>query len=89
MITREDVLSLGYLKKAVFHGSYRGMRFQLQKDSLEDETILKVYAWPEPFTFGKTPDEQKISQHFPFSNEGLDGSIQWLNEVYPSVKKNS
>ena len=87
MLTREDVLSLGYLKKAVFHGSYRGMRFQLQKDSLEDETILRAYAWPEPFTFDKTADELKISQHFGFTNEGLEQSIQWLNQVYPSIKK--
>ena len=87
MLTREDVLSLGYLKKAVFHGSYRGMRFQLQKETKEEETVLRAYAWPEPFTFAKTPDEQKVFQDFGFTNEGLEQSIDWLNQTHPTIAK--
>ena len=87
MLTRDDVLSLGYLKKAVFHGSYRGMRFQMQKSSRDEETILQVYAWPEPFTFGNTADELKISQEFSFDNDGLAQSVDWLNTVYPTITK--
>ena len=85
MLKREDVLSLGYLKKAIFRGSYRGMRFQMQIESKEDETILKVYAWPEPFTFDKTEDEKKISETFPFTNEGLEQSVDWLNSVHGQI----
>ena len=85
MLKREDVLSLGYLKKAVFRGSYRGMRFQMQKDTKEEETILKVYAWPEPFTFDKTADDLKVSQVFPFTTEGLDLAVDWLNETHPTI----
>ena len=88
MLTRDDVLSLGYLKKATFRGSYRGMRFQMQKASRDEETILLVYAWPEPFTFDKTADELKISQEFSFTNEGLAQSVDWLNSVHPTVIKN-
>ena len=87
MLTRDDVLSLGYLKKAVFHGSYRGMRFQMQKSSRDEETILQVYAWPEPFTFGNTADELKISQEFSFDNDGLAQSVDWLNTVHPTITK--
>ena len=87
MLTRDDVLSLGYLKKAVFHGSYRGMRFQMQKSSRDEETILQVYAWPEPFTFGNTADELKISQEFSFDNDGLAQSVDWLNTVHPTIPK--
>ena len=87
MLTRDDVLSLGYLKKAVFHGSYRGMRFQMQKSSRDEETILQVYAWPEPFTFGNTADELKISQEFSFDNDGLAQSVDWLNAVHPTITK--
>jgi len=87
MLTRDDVLSLGYLKKAVFHGSCRGMRFQMQKASREEETILLVYAWPEPFTFDKTDDELKVSQEFPFTNDGLEQSIDWLNSAHPAITK--
>jgi len=85
MLTRDDVLSLGYLKKAIFRGSYRGMRFQMQKASREEETILLVYAWPEPFTFDKTDDELKVSQEFPFTNDGLEQSIDWLNSAHPAI----
>ena len=88
MLTRDDVLSLGYLKKAIFRGSYRGMRFQMQKASCDEETILLVYAWPEPFTFDKTADELKISQEFSFTNDGLAQSVDWLNSVHPTVIKN-
>ena len=87
MLTRDDILSLGYLKKATFHGSYRGMRFQMQKTSRDEETILTVYAWPEPFTFGNTADELKISQEFPFTNDGLQQSVDWLNSVHPTITK--
>ena len=87
MLTRDDVLSLGYLKKAVFHGSYRGMRFQMQKSSCDEETILLVYAWPEPFTFDKTADDLKISQEFSFDNDGLAQSVDWLNTVHPTITK--
>ena len=87
MLTRDDVLSLGYLKKAVFHGSYRGMRFQMQKSSRDEETILQVYAWPEPFTFGNPADELKISQEFSFDNDGLAQSVDWLNTVHPTITK--
>lgn len=85
MLKREDVLSLGYLKKAIFRGSYRGMRFQMQKESREDETLLIVYAWPEPFTFDKTADELKVSQEFPFTDEGLKHSVDWLNQIHPTI----
>lgn len=85
MLKREDVLSLGYLKKAVFRGSYRGMRFQMQKEAKEEETILKVYAWPEPFTFDKTAEELKVSQEFPFTNDGLEQSVDWLNQIHGQI----
>ena len=87
MLKREDVLSLGYLKKAIFRGSYQGMRFQMQKDSRDDETILKVYAWPEPFIFDKTDEALKISQEFPFTNEGLEQSVEWLNRAHVTITK--
>ena len=64
MLTRDDVLSLGYLKKATFHGSYRGMRFQMQKSSREEETFLLVYAWPEPFTLPSLPMNLNCLRNF-------------------------
>lgn len=37
MIKREDILSLAYLKKADFSGSYQGMRFRFHKGEKETE----------------------------------------------------
>lgn len=80
MLKREDVLSIGYLKKAVFHGSYQGMRFLLRKAAKEEEVILEVFAWPEPYTFDKTDDSLKIRQEYPFTEEGIVQAVAWLNE---------
>lgn len=85
MLKREDVLSLGYLKKTAFRGSYQGMRFQMQKEEKEDEKLLKVYAWPEPFAFDKTEEEKKVDREFPFDNEGIDLAIVWLNEIHGKI----
>ena len=82
MLKREDVLSLGYLAKAKFNGSYRGMRFMLEKDG---EDGLKVWAWPEPYGFDYTQEEKK-SCTVTFDDEGLDQAIGWLNEIYEQFK---
>ena len=59
MLTREDFLSLNFVKKEDFTGSHKGMRFMLHQETVEEEKKLKVYIWSEPFCFDTTPDEQK------------------------------
>ena len=86
MLTREDFLSLNFVKKEDFAGSYKGMRFMLHQDPVEEEKKLKVYLWSEPFGFEATPDEQKISRLFEFSEQGLHQAIDWMNEQYESVR---
>ncbi len=81
MLKREDILSLGYLAKARFNGSHRGMRFMLEKG----DSGLEVWAWPEPFAFDYT-QEEKFSCRFSFDEDGLDQAINWLNEVYEKIK---
>lgn len=82
MLKREDILSIGYLKKTSFSGSCEGMRFLLQKEAREEETVLMVYAWPEPFAFAHTPPEQIRSCEKPFSEEGIVEAVAWLNSVH-------
>lgn len=86
MLTREDFLSLNFVKKEDFTGSHKGMRFMLHQETVEEEKKLKVYLWSEPFGFEATPDEQKIDRLFEFSEEGLRQAIDWMNEQYENVR---
>ena len=86
MLTRDDFLSLNFVKKEDFTGSHQGMRFMLHQETVEEEKKLKVYVWSEPFGFDATPDEQKLSELFAFSEEGLAQAINWMNERYAFVR---
>lgn len=86
MLTRDAFLSLNFVEKEDFTGSYQGMRFMLHQETVEDEKKLKVCVWGEPFGFDATPDEQKLSELFSFSEEGLEQAINWMNERYEFVR---
>lgn len=86
MLTRDDFLSLNFVKKEDFTGSYKGMRFMLRQENVEEEKKLKVYVWSEPFGFDATPDDKKLSELFTFSEEGLAQAINWMNERYELVR---
>lgn len=82
MIERKTFLALNFYKKEAFTGSYQGMRYRIVKVEEEDQKFLQAVCWPEPFSFAKTPDEQKIAEKFPYSEEGLCRIADWLNEKY-------
>lgn len=95
MITTEDVLNMNFYKKEKFTGSYKGMRYLLKKDSieqpsetpdtvLETKTVFRCYIWPGPYNFDSTPDEQKISKVFDFTEEGKQQAVDWMNEYWKS-----
>lgn len=86
MLTRADFLSLNFVKKEDFTGSHRGMRFMLHQEIIDEEKKLKVWIWSEPLGFEATPDENKISELFEFSEEGLTLAIKWMNERYELVR---
>lgn len=79
MIERKNVMPVNFLKKENFTGSDTGMRYRMEKASKEEETILKVTAWPEPYGFDATPEEEKICEYFPFTEEGIVNAVGWLN----------
>lgn len=79
MIKREDILSMEFLKKTEFTGCHQGMRYRLEGVQGENGIILKVTVWPEPFNFLKTPDDQKTSAAFSFSEEGVEEAVKWMN----------
>lgn len=87
MITTEDVLNMNFYKKEKFTGSYKGMRYLLKKDKDEDESdIFRCYVWPGPYNFDTTPEDEKSMHIFPFTEEGKQQAVDWMNEQWKSRK---
>lgn len=71
--------------KQPFLGSYKKMRFRVVCALPEEEGQDKQYlatTYPDLFCFEKTADEDKCSQHFPFTLEGRLEVIAWLDKKY-------
>ena len=83
MIDLSGMISVPLLKKEVFCGSEKGMRFRLAKVS-DEETGDKIQAviWPEPFNFEETEEKKKEYAYFSFSKEGIAEAVAWMNESY-------
>jgi hypothetical protein len=87
MITRKDVMPTNYYKKEAFTGSDAGMRYMLRKKEQEDAPVLlEAIVWPQPFSFEKTPDDQKVAETFTFDEEGIEKAITWLNGIHEERK---
>ena len=93
MIELHGQISMAFLKKSRFTGSYQGMRYLLQKaertkeqgsQEQEDktETVLEAGIGPEPFHYEKTEEEKKHKKDFPFHEDGLWEAVGWLNEEF-------
>ena len=77
-------LSLKALKKEPFSGSHCGMRYYLTATG----DTLTAFLYPEPWCFEATPEEQKEKKDFPFTQEGLDEAIAWMNDRYEADRLN-
>ena len=75
-------ISIQYIKKDDFTGSYKGMRYRLSKagDGME------VVIWPGPYNYIKTPDQKKQRKEFALTIEGKEEAVIWLNEQYVQQK---
>lgn len=82
MIQRTDLLQIPFYKKSCFTGSYKGMRYRIEKSSEDEQDCFLVYAFPGPYNFDSTADDTKIKSTFPFDSEGLGAVCDWLNETY-------
>ncbi len=84
MIERNSLYHIPYYNKAAFTGSYKGMRYKLEKvnadGSLPD--MLRATVWPGPFCFDATSDKKKESESFEFSDDGITAACDWLNDKY-------
>ena len=96
MINRPELLALEFYKSRPFKGSDKGIRYMIQKDTVEIPSEAEKQegdsaeeskpetktVLTEPFCFEVTPDEKKGSKQFEFSEEGLCDAISWLNESH-------
>lgn len=82
MITTEDILNMNFYKKEKFTGSYQGMRYLIKKASENDADIFKVYNWPGPYNFETTDESKKTAASFPFTPEGKQQVVDWLNDQW-------
>lgn len=76
-------ISLNFIKKEPFTGSFKGMRYQLMKENEELITVI----WPEPFCYEKTEESQKQRKAFALTKEGKEEAVCWLNEQYEAQKE--
>lgn len=82
MIDLDGMISIPYLKKTTFTGSYKKMRYLIKKVSVEDGDKICTIAWPGPLNFESTDEEKKVSHESEFTKDGIKMAVQWLNEYY-------
>ena len=93
MIERGDILSIPYLQKAAFSGSYEGLRFRFARkraqdpDGGEGKQMLEVTAWEAPYSYDATPEEKKQRMETELSEEGVLAGLDWLNGLWEADPK--
>ena len=79
---------LPYINRGVYTGSFSGMRYRMSKETREEEQkALQVVIYPEPFSFACTPEEKKEYRDWPFTPEGIEEAVAYLNEQYESRRE--
>lgn len=82
MFDEKDILPYGRFKYSQpYTGSKDGMRFKIvhPKPAEDEENLIYVETWPEPYCYEKTADELKKKTTFEYSEEGYESMISYLN----------
>lgn len=87
MIQRKDLLTFEFYKKEKFTGSFLGMRYLIQKETIDDSDLFAVFSWFGPYSFPATPEQEKTKQTFPFKEESLHEITDYLNDIYHNHSK--
>ena len=85
MISLKGWISIPFLKKSDFKGSYCGMRYRLSKINAEQKDQIQAQIWKGPKSYDQTEEEMETEQ-FPFSAQGIEEAVSWLNEKYKEKK---
>ena len=85
MITTEEILNMIFIKKKSLP-EVQGHALPCKKNYKDDaeNDIFRATVWPGPYNFATTPDDQKISATFPFTEEGKQQAVDWMNEQWRS-----
>ena len=87
-INRQDLLKLSFYKKTHYSGSFKGMRYRIEKheegEGEEKTTAFRAWVFPEPYSFDVTDDSKKSFKDFPFEERALDDIKAWLDDCYES-----
>ncbi|MBO5303438.1 MAG: GNAT family acetyltransferase [Lachnospiraceae bacterium] len=86
MIQRKDILAFNFYKKEKFTGSYKGMRYRIEKSEQEKETYFLATIWPGPYSYAATDSALKTEKTFPFKEESLNEITEYLNASYEAKK---
>lgn len=75
-----------------FFGSYKGMRYRLAREPLENVKFIPVdkrgpatlmaTVWPEPYSYSMTDKKLMTSENFEVSQEGFEAAVKWINDQY-------
>ncbi len=80
MIDLTGTMGIPLLKKSRFTGSSGPLRYVLEKRSSEEEgDRLAAVFWTGEKCSDATPEEDKTTELFPFTEEGLREAQAWLN----------
>lgn len=89
MVTKEHLLPYGRFKYAKpFTGSCEGMRYKIvhPKPSEGEENLIYVEVWPGPNSYENTDPSLITKTTFPYSEEGYNQILPYLNQVFEERK---
>ncbi len=89
-IDRKELFSISHYEYGqAYFGSCDGMRYRVARNPLANVIfepaekrvgeMLRASIWPEPYGYAHTDPELIKEEDFPFSAEGLDDAVRWLN----------
>ncbi|MBQ1548680.1 MAG: hypothetical protein IIZ61_09850 [Lachnospiraceae bacterium] len=84
MLTKDDILSLNYYRTgAEFTGSIGILRYKISPvfDEEKKPVSLAVYTWEGLYAFPETPSEEIEQRDFPFSDEGRESVVEYINSL--------
>ena len=100
MIERKSFYSLNFYEYGeAFFGSEGKMRYRLALEPLSNihwtprekwgEISLKASVWEGPMNYISTPEEKKENALFPFTDEGLEQAVVYIQEKCTACLKES
>ena len=81
-------ISLNYVKKEPYTGSFGDQRFKLEKyvPAEGEDAVLRLWLWPGPLCFEKTEEDKKSFSDYSMDQAGLDSAVDRLMEMQEEIK---